>query len=77
MADVNHVEQDIGGSDLFQGGPEGGNQLFGQVMDKAHCIRKEDHPAVFQPASPDRGVQGGKKLILGVEIGPGEGIEQG
>src|SRR5579884_162504 len=74
---VHDVQDHVRIADLLQGGPEGGDQVRGQLLDEADGVGGQ-HLAPAGQAPPARGrVQSGEQAILGANPGTGERIEQG
>ena len=77
MAHVNDMEQHIRLHHLLQSGLEGRHQLVGQALDKAYRIRQNSLLLMGQIQLTGSRVKGREKLILGVNIGIGQSVQQG
>ena len=73
---VDHVQHNIGGQHLFQGGFERLDQLRGQVADKADGVGEDDLAAVGKRGTASRGVQRGKECVLHQHAGAGHGVNE-
>ena len=73
---IDHVQHDIGGQHLFQGGFEGFDQLRGQVADKADGVGEYDLAAVGKRGTASGGVQRGKECVLHQHAGAGHGVNE-
>ena len=77
MGDIDHVQQQVGFGDFFEGGAEGRYQLGGQFLDETDRVGKE-RPVPARKLHPaGGGVQGGKELVGDVHVGVGQAVEQG
>ena len=77
VSDVDDVHQDVGGGQLFERGAEGGDELRGQLLDEADGVGEEDGAAFGQLDAPGERVEGGEELVLGEDVGAGEGAHEG
>ena len=55
------MKQEAGILQLLQSGAESGDEVRGQLLNKSHCIGKQNGPSRFQRQSADRGVERGEK----------------
>ncbi len=54
------MQDQIGFGDLFQGRPEGCNQVCGQLLDKTNRVSEQDFSAPWHSDAPRGRVQGGE-----------------
>ncbi len=76
VRNVAHVNDEIGGSNLLQRGPEGGDQIRWQIGDKAHRVGQDGRPGGGQRELSHGGIERGEQLILCRHPCPGQPIEQ-
>ena len=77
VADVAHVQDQVGREHLFQRGAEGRDQRGRQVGDEAHRVGEDDMGARRQGQLAHGRIKGGEDLVARVDSGPGEAVEQG
>ena len=74
---VDHVQQQPGFADFFQGGSKCRNQGGGKLADETHRVRQDDLPLGGQPDTAQQGIQSGEELVGGQGFRLGQGIEEG
>ena len=74
---VDDLDQDVGPVDLFEGRPEGVDQLVRQLVDEADGVGDDRRLAVAElDLAPGR-IERGEQLVLGLgHLGPDERVEQ-
>ena len=77
VGDVADVEDDVGFGDFLEGGAEGGDEFGGKVADEADGVGEDDAAAGGEVEPAHGGVERGEELVLGVDLGTGEGVEEG
>src|SRR3546814_17630294 len=65
MRHVAHMQDQVGGDHLFQGGTEGGDQMGRQLGNESHRVAEDDLAAGRQPYGAHGGVQRGKQQVFG------------
>ena len=71
------MEQQGGGGDLLEGGPEGLDQVRRQVVDKAHRVREQDFPLHRNPEAAARRFQRFEHPLPGGDPAAGQPVQQG
>ena len=75
VTDVDHVHQKIGFTHLVERAFEGLYELGGQLADESNRVAQKEGQIANHDLS-DRGVQGGKELVLGKHIRFGKQVHQ-
>src|SRR6266542_1013823 len=76
MRTVDHVQDQVGVGDLFQGRPERLDQLVRQVPDEPDGVRERVHPAFGRVGPAGCGVQGREQRVLDQDARTSEPVEQ-
>ena len=76
VADVHHVEQQVGFADFVEGGFERFHEAVGQFADESHRVGEQEGE-VSEDHLAHSGVEGGEELILGQHFRVGEHIHYG
>ena len=71
------MEEEGGGGDLFEGGPEGLDQVRRQVVDETHGVREQDFPLHRHPEAAARRFQGLEHPLPGGDPAAGQPVQQG
>ena len=77
MAGVDHLEEEVRGGHLLQGGPEGRHQVRGQVVDEPHGVGEQGPPVPWEGQQARGRVQGGEEGVLHVRVRAREGAVEG
>ena len=73
---VNHLEDEVGGSDLGKRGLEALDEVGRELLDEANGIGEGYLAALVKVNRPSRGVERGEELVLRIDARVGEGVEQ-
>ena len=73
---VVHDHQHVRQGRLLQRGPEGADQRMGQLADESYRIHQQIFRFLRRLHSPGHRVQGGEELILGIDLGSRQGVQQ-
>ncbi len=71
------MDDEVGGDDLLQSRPEGGDELGREIRDEADRVGQDRLVEAGQGDFPHRRVEGGEEQILRHHVGLGKTIEQG
>ncbi len=77
LGGVNHMQQQVGFVHLFERGLEGFDEVVGQLADEPDGIGQQAGLVVGQPELAGGRVERGEQLVVGMDAGLGEGVEQG
>ncbi|MNN64610.1 hypothetical protein D3C81_1800580 [compost metagenome] len=74
---VDHMQQQIRVARLFERSPKSLDQLVWQVTNEAHGIGQDNRPDIVELKPAQGRIKCRKQLIGCVDLGLGQGIEQG
>ena len=74
---IDEMEDQSGVAGFIEGGAEGGDEVVGELFDKADGIGDEDAWFGFGLHDTDGGIEGGEELIGDVEVAACEGAHHG
>ena len=63
MAGIDHVQEDVGLRQFFQGRPERGHQLVRELPDEAHGIGQDERLLPVAVHRSGRGIEGDEELV--------------
>src|SRR5690606_22251572 len=76
LVGIDDVQQQVGVARLFERRPKGLDQLVRQMANEAHGIGQDHRPEIVQFETPQGRVQGREQLVGGIDLRPGQRIEQ-
>ena len=76
MADVQHVQEQVGMHRFFQRRLEAGDEIVRQVANKSDRVGQQHLRAPLEPPGARLGVERGEQLVVGIRAGGGQRVEQ-
>jgi hypothetical protein len=77
VAGVNHVQEDVGRPDFFEGSRKRVNKLVGQLIDKPDGIGQQHSLSAGQIEATAGRVKGGEEFVFDQHLSAGQGVHQG
>ena len=77
IGDVDHVDQEIGEDDFFEGGLERLDEAVRQTADEADGVGDKELLVAAEMELTGGGIECGEEFVLGENGGPGERVEEG